>query len=53
MKPPSTDEEIKLAMKPYIDAGMPGAIASIDGVHVAEQRWKRRISLTCISSLLL
>ena len=33
-KPPSTDEEIKLTMKPYIDAGMPGAIGSIDGVHV-------------------
>ena len=38
IRPPETEEEISTAVKPYADAGVPGAIASVDGVHV---RWDR------------
>jgi hypothetical protein len=36
--PPSTDAEIAVARKPFEDAGIPGALGSVDGVHT---RWDR------------
>ena len=34
--PNKQEDEIKAAMKPYMEAGVPGAVASVDGVHI---RW--------------
>jgi len=34
VKPPSTPEEMAVAMKPYSMAGFPGAVGSVDGVHI-------------------
>ena len=38
VRPPKTSDEIEAALKPFIEAGVPGAIASGDGVHF---RWDK------------